>query len=224
MLEIQWVDTTLPTSSNDDYGRSSLPIGELVVSARGEAKNRPAMVYIFSSSMPEEQRDAIEEKMFGDDDLGAASRFFTFFRLDVDEMSDAERKELTKKVPAFLFLDGQGAQVKKLQGTVPAKALLGNLGKVYRKSYKDSLNRRLQLLSKFFNGYQSSEDELAFARMDLEKAEERKAKKDSASSRKALAKAKDRVATAETELKELQSQREELLSPPLRAPKGDRAN
>ena len=224
MLEITWVDTNLPMSTKSDYGRSTLPISELVVAASGEAKNRPALVYLFSGKMDEERRAGDEGRLLGDADLGAASRFFTFFRIDIDDVPEADVKELAKKIPAFLLLDGEGHEVKKLQGVVPAKALLGNLGKLYRLKYKDTLNRRIQLLSRFFNEFQTVEDELAFARMDLEKAEERQAKKDSASARKALAKAKDRVATAEAELKELNAQREELLSPPLRAPKGDRAN
>lgn len=222
ILQIRWEDRDLPTREREDYGDEVLPLSALAtqhaggIVFEGEAANRkPVLVYLYSASADLEKTEKLENRMFGDDDLAMASRFFRCVRVDADAIrSESLRREYAPRLPAFYLLDPDGKVLTRKCGRATPGNLVGLLRRGYRETYGKSLRPRLTRLEKYLDRLEETETAVLEAEDEVNRLEDRLARRDNRRMRLRLEEARKVVAQLRAKLDEVKKEEAKVLAPP----------
>jgi hypothetical protein len=222
LLEISWRETDLPIEEREGYGTTYLPLSALAKTAAGgivwdsDGKaTKPVLVYFYSGSTDDEKLEKAESKMFGNDDLAVATKFFSCLRIDVDQIENQEiRKRYAPKTPTFYVLDGAGKTLKKRTGNLSSKAIVSELVKAYKSVYSDNLSKRIKTFNKFLNRLEKLADKIAVLDLKITEQDAAIAKRDTPRKRKKLAGFKLQQVTNRAEMVKMEQERDMLLAPP----------
>jgi len=225
LLSIDWIEKDLPSSAEDGYGSSSyLPLSELAKEAGGivfdgadQVLMKPVIVYFYSGRMDEEKLEKTERKMFGNDDLAIATKFYRCLRIDADQISSEKIRALyVKKLPTLYVLNAEGKVLARKEGALSAPSILGELKRAYKKVHGVNLAPRIKSFSRFLDRLDKASDKVAELRARLAAAEERLARKETPRNKKKVQALLEQVEKAEEALAALETEKEKLLLPPTR--------
>lgn len=203
------------------YGEADLPFSSLATSGApmlsedGETAAPPTLVYIPNPKVSEKREEELEDLMFGHDDLAVASHVIRFVRLDVEELSESDRAEYAKKLPAFVMMDGRGEVIAKTKGLQRPTSLLRGLAKLYKSQYSGSLNRRIVQVDKVLKEIEKLEDKIFYARLDLDALRKRHQAKPKPKLARNIAKAEKEYASQQAALQALRDKRTKGVTPEL---------
>lgn len=203
-LEIEWSMRKLPTAASDGYGRSTLPLGALFDQSQLPAADRtprPAIVWFLSA----EPNVKLEKKLWDDEAVGAASRFFECVKIFVEDIdSKADRDRYAKTVPTVVFLDAGGAETGRLSGQFAPADAYRQMAKAAGVYFKKSLGELVVKYSDFLKRFDKVEGKIKDAQDDVRENEDHLVKHPCDRAKSAIKEAKD-------ELVGLRKDREKLL-------------
>lgn len=150
--------------------------------------------------------------MFGSEDLAVLTKWFDCVRVPNDVVSPTLQKKVLKAKTGFLVFDGQGRLSARKGGVVPARALNSMLGKSFKATFKASPTRAVKNYAKWLKDLEKAEDAVATARATVRSLEERQSKKASASVKRQLEGAQQKLAEAQATLASTQSKGLDLIA------------
>ncbi len=201
----------LPTTTSDGYDAKQLPLTAFVKDVAGGA-DRPVWIYVHGSAEDPVAFEKQEQKLFGKDELAISSLFFECYRIEASSLSQTEREEVGKALPAFLLFSPSGKLIAKTSGGASsAPTLVSFLGKSWREVYGDSLQSRISKFEDFLNRLEKAEDK---AELAAKKVKDLEAKADKKSDQVKVAEAKTDLEAAQKELAAAKTERDTLLAPP----------
>jgi hypothetical protein len=197
----------------EGYGESLLPMSHLVVGEvlpYGARRGIPTVVYL-STALDDEKFGAYEEKVFEDERVGVASRFFNCLRISLDRVDSKKiRRELgADRGPSILLLDAEGKTLGKKQGWgTTSEQLYRYMQRAMKRHYKINLATLLkkegELLGKIDEAYWEIED----LKYEIGLLEERK---DSKSAQRQIAKLRAEIEELEKKLEEVKAEEKAFL-------------
>lgn len=213
-LAINWIEADWPTSWDENYGEQALPLSAL--SKLSDEKNKPSLIYV-----AREGDAKMEKGLFGDENLVLASRFFRCYRIDAKDIPAGKisEKYLLKGTPTFIILDAKGNEVIKNKKKVSTKWINSKLKKQFAADFRAKLRAHIKKLSDWLDDLEKADDSLANAKKSHTAIEDRAAKKDkeTARSRKRLAKSNAKLVEAQSAFDKLVALGKKLSNPQLKS-------
>ncbi len=209
-LEIAWNEVEWPSSYDEKYGYTALPLSSL--NRHSDQKHRPTLVYIYRVNDP--KSDETEQKIFGTMDIILASRFFRCYRMSDADLPTEKIKEkyLLKKGPTLILLDARGNEVVRNTKKATAKWLFGRMKKQFKADFGESLIKHIKALNEWLDDLERAEDRLADAARVLQAAQDRIEKRETPAARKRLAKATKAHQKLEAEYEKVLARGEKITS------------
>lgn len=212
LLTVNWIDAEWPAVAVAGYGtRQATGFGDLVASVQKRVK-KPVVVFI-TKSQTEEERQASDRVMLGNEDVVFALRFFHPVRIDAKDIGDpALRDQYLQAAPAMVFFESNGTNLGEMTGRIDGASLLGRLDKAYATAYEGRLTSQVTKIIETLGRYERQEDKVA----DLKKRyDDLKSKAEDATA-KNVVEAKKKYDDARTALDKIGEERDRLFSPTMR--------
>ncbi len=198
-------------SGEAGYGQGYQPLTTLA-SVDKQDTPRPLVIWFHDGDTEAALQKKQERKMFGDDDLALASKFFACLKIDVSKIEDAKvRDQYAKRVPALYVLSPSGATLMKKSGKMTAKTVMSGLSKAFKKAYKINLRSKVRKLNKFLIKVEKAEDAVSAAGVKVKLLKERLTKRDIPRTRKALKDAEKVAIEAREALAKILEERDSML-------------
>ncbi len=218
-LAIEWETKHLITVERAGYSGATAPLhaifdGEFA-EIMGKAAVRPGMVW-FLSLTPDPKA---EKRMFDDDNVIIASRWFNNAKVYVEDIRDnAAREQYAKTVPAVIFLDSKGNEVTRLAGSgITASSVFLAQQQVAATQFRDALATLVSRYSSFLKKLDKVSASVENLETELQEHKDHVAKHDCENGRRAIKETETDLTTAKTEKTKLLSEEKQLLTPAVKA-------
>jgi paraquat-inducible protein B len=219
-LSIEWETKHLVTVQRPGYGSAVAPLsavfdGELSEFI-GKAAVRPGLIWFQSLA----QDPKAEKRMFDDDNVVVASRWFNNAKIYVEDITDAKAKEqYSANLPLLVFLDAKGNEVTRLSGNgITASSVYAAQQQASAAHYKETLSTLVDRYSSFIKKLDKASSSVDFLQTELNEHLEHVQKHDCEPGRKAVKETTADLAKARSEKDKLLAEEKKLLNPPLKAP------
>ncbi len=215
-LAINWIEAEWPTTWDEKYGASALPLSAL--SKLSAEKNKPSLVYVFRTA-DQDKLEELELKMFGTEDIVLASRFFRCYRIsDSDLPNDKIRqKYLRKSGPTLIILDAKGNEVAKNKKKASKSWVFSKLKQQFSSDFGEKITKHIKKLSDWLDDLEKAEDRKADAEKMFRAAEERLDKRETAATKKRVSKTKKAFEAVEAAFDKIVEIGRKLSNPQLKA-------
>lgn len=189
-LEMKWIEAEWPTTWDQKYGARALPLSQLNVLAN--EKNKPSLIYVFRHQDTEE-RDALEQKLFGSEDVILGSRFFRCYRISDASLPDEKIKEkyLLKRGPTLIILDARGNEIARNKKRVSSSWVYGKMKRQFKSDFGDTIAKHIKKLSNWLDDLEKAEDKVADAGRLVDAAKQAMEKRETAKKQQRLEKAEN---------------------------------
>lgn len=216
-LTIDWSMRRLPTSANEGYGRTVQPLSmlfdqsELSPAARTP---RPAMVFFTS----QEPNPKLEKRLFDDEELAIASRYFDCVKIYVEDIeSKADRERYAKTTPTIIFLDAGAKEVSRISGEASKGDVLRQMAKAANVHFKKSLSSHIDAYKAFIKRFDKVEGKLLDTKEELKGHEEHIVKHPCDRAKNAIKECNEEIETMTADRDKLLAEEKQLLTVALKA-------
>lgn len=173
------------------------------------------MVLFFDPSVDDETAKELNKQMFGDDKLVAATRFFSCYRIAINDVPENEfKKKYLKRIPALIFMGRDGQVIGEIAGKrAQPRTITTRLGKAYKSAYKGSLKRQIGVFMDYLGKLEKVEDNVDVVKAKVKMLKDQLDRRETSRKKKNLAEAEKELAKAEEALKEIKAKRDEETMP-----------
>ncbi|HMS18893.1 MAG TPA: hypothetical protein PKA37_18785, partial [Planctomycetota bacterium] len=216
--ELRWIDLDLvkPTPKPPVEGQTVeaplSPLDDLL--NRATPHGIPALIY-FAADGKTDERDKLEESVFGDSKFALASQFFRMVRVSPGDIKDPEmqKKFTDPSGPVFLIVEADGKQVPILKGwNTTATKLVRAMGGPFQKTFKLDLSAFIAKEERFLDQLDQVQDEIAVKKQELVAA----LTSDSDSARRKEVTLSGQISELERKLDVLKKEEKEYMEAPLK--------
>ncbi len=203
-----------PTSASGDYGKTALPIKALLDNEDLDS-NKPIVVLFHDPSLDDETTKELEKQMFGDDKLAAATRFFSCFRIAIEEVPDNEfKKKHLKRIPALVFMNTDGKIMGEIAGKrIKPRSVTSRLAKLFKGSFKGSLKRQIGVFMDYLAKLEMAEDQVDVCKVKVKMLKEQLERRETTRKKKSLAEAEAELLKASEALVAFKAKRDAEIMP-----------
>jgi hypothetical protein len=217
-LSIEWETKHLVTIERAGYGSTEAPLsavfdGELS-EFMGKAAARPGLIWFLSLNADPKA----EKRMFDDDNVVVASRWFNNAKIYVDDIKDPKaREQYSANLPLLVFLDAKGNEITRLSGSsITASAVYAAQQRTSAAHYKETLATIVDRYNSFLKKLDRAATSVEDLQSELEQQREHLVKHDCAPGRKAVKETEEDLTKAKSAKDKLLSEEKVLLNPPVK--------
>jgi len=208
-LDISWINADWPEAKTAGYGVEAVRGWQALLERVARRGKKPVVVYIVDGTADETVVEKSEKTMFGTDEVVLGARFFNAVRIAAKDIGDPTlREKYARTLPALVFFDADGVEQGVLTGQISASAVAARFDKVGSPFYVSRIPSMVTKLLDVLVRTEKAEDRLAEAKKRVEEVEARKE-----TPAKAVEEAKKKLMVVEAEMKKLEAERQELLTP-----------
>lgn len=176
---------------------------------------KPAVVLFFDPSVDDETAKELNKQMFGDDKLVAATRFFSCYRIAINDVPENEfKKKYLKSIPALIFMGRDGQVIGEIAGKrAQPRTITTRLGKAYKSAYKGSLKRQIGVFMDYLGKLEKVEDNVDVVKAKVKMLRDQLGRRETTRKQKKLAEAEQELVKAQEALKSFKAKRDEETMP-----------